>query len=289
MSARAWIIIMTMGLVGLCLLGLLTKFAVDSTPDLQRMIQFKSALASEFEDRGVEEVSMRKLHAKGYHVLLTVGPGETSPGDRLETDVARYFVEKFPDRTVIALEVEKAARPSFGCGTIEPGPKRQFTLGQVRAEMAEEERRRRLEAEVAAAMGFRVVECGRQAGTLRVVAEAPPGYAGDLTEAARKIEPFVRSTHGGKYSSLEVRARGPAAPSSGGAGLDGGAKDRGGAPASAPPREAEVRFDRAGKETTGLPAGRPGKPAVQPGAGVPTGQPGAPATQPGARVPTGQP
>ena len=249
MSSRAWILILTMGLVGFCLMGLLTKYAIDSSPELKRMIEFKAALASEFEDRGVEEVAMRKLPARGYHVLLTVGPGARgASSDSLDLDVARYFAAKFPDKAVYALEVERAGRPSFGCGTVESQGKQQFSMSQVRAGVAEEDRRRKLDEQVSsAAPGFRVVSLERQGSKLRIVAEGPRDFAGDLKEALLKIEPAVRSVLTGRYSSLEIRARAEAAIASPPPAHD--------APGS---REAEASFDATGREIETLPAqGRP--------------------------------
>jgi hypothetical protein len=238
MSSRAWILILTMGLVGFCLMGLLTKYAIDSSPELKRMIEFKAALASEFEDRGVEEVAMRKLPARGYHVLLTIGPGaQRESSERLDLDVARYFAAKFPDRTVFALEVERAGRPSFGCGTVESQGKRQFSLSAVRAGVAEEDRRKKLDEQVSLAAGFRVVAFERQGSKIRVVAESPGGFAGDLKDAIGKMEPAVRAVQGGRYSSLQIRVRragtSPASPP---------AEDAAG------PREVEATFDPTGRE-----------------------------------------
>jgi hypothetical protein len=175
-----------------------------------------------------------------------VGPeaAGAAPSGGLDLQVARYFVEKFPDRTASSLEVERASRPSFGCGAAEPQGKRQFTVSQVRTAMAEEERLKKLDEEVGRLLGFRVVECERKGGVLRVVAESPPGFAGDLKDAARKIEPIARAAQP-RYSSLVVRAR-RAQPAASAA-----------PPAAAPkPEEVEVRFEPSGREIEEAPAPR---------------------------------
>ena len=60
-----------MGVGSLGLLGLMTKFAIDSSPDLQAMIRFKAALARDFQTRGVEEVSLRReQRPRGFRLFL---------------------------------------------------------------------------------------------------------------------------------------------------------------------------------------------------------------------------
>jgi hypothetical protein len=82
MGSKSWSVIIGLGLACIVVLGVLTKVAIDSSPDLQAIIRFKTAFAKDFEDRGVSEVSVRKQGEGGSsaRLLLTIPPD--APGWR---------------------------------------------------------------------------------------------------------------------------------------------------------------------------------------------------------------
>lgn len=241
MGPRAWMMILGIGVASVLALGFLTKFAIDSSPDLQAMIRFKVALAEDFGPRGVQEVSLQKLPRRDGFQLLVAGktPQGVSERDVLDAELADYFARKFSIRTPGVLRIVYQAKGSPGCEA--PAPERtvDVKMGPVYERIADEESRTRLGKNLLAGHGCRLVTQVREGTNLRIDVEwrGPPDR--DLGDLARKIEPVVREEFRKRpYGLLHIRVWRPAGPES--------SKD---AVPSAP--ALEVRFDPRGREARG--------------------------------------
>jgi len=292
MGSKAWIVILVMGIVGIVSMGLLTNFALSSAPQLKQAVEFKAALAKDLGP-SVEEVSVKRLPTQGYQIVITVPPG----GDEAATDlrVARFFAANHTDTLAGRLEVARAAPVTFGCGSPRVYSNREFALGEVRREIAEEARRERLTKAISSVAGCRLLSETRNGGTVRVEVEAPAAAGPDLAALAKRLEAGARAElRAPPYTSLEIRVtaesgtpapvemrfdsrgreiRPPAAPRGSGPGAVPG-PGSGGSPAPAPPAPG------GGGETGSAPGAQPGPPGAggdpggAPAPGVPPDQDG---------------
>ena len=289
MGSKAWIVILVMGIVGVVSMGLLTNFALSSAPQLKQAVEFKAALAKDLGP-SVEEVSVKRLPTQGYQIVLTVPPG----GDEAAADlrVARFFAANHTDTLAGRLEVARAAPVTFGCGSPRIYSNREFALGEVRREIAEKQRRERLEKAVANVAGCRILAETRDGGKVRLEVEAPSATGPNLAALAKQIEAGARAElRAPPYTVLEIRVtaesgnaapvevrfdsrgreiRPPAAPRGANPGAVPG-PDAGGSPAPAPPAPG------GGGETGDAPGAQPGAP----GAGGDQGGAPAPGAGPG--------
>ena len=245
MGSKACIVILVMGIIGVVSMGLLTNFALSSAPQLKQAVEFKAALAKDLGP-SVEEVSVKRLPTQGYQIVLTVPPG----GDEAAADlrVARFFASNHSDRVAGRLEVARAAPVAFGCGSPRIYSNREFALGEVRQELAEETRREKLSKAVANVAGCRLISQTRKGGLVRVEVEAPVTAGSDLAALAKQLEPGARAElRLPPYTTLEVRITQPSGK-------------------SAP---VELRFDTRGREirASGPPPGGNPPAAPRPGAG----------------------
>lgn len=251
MKSRAWVGIVVIGILGLTLLGFLTKFAIESNTDLQDIIRFKTAFARDFSDRGIEEVSLRRRHAGGRYSLVLTGSrddlGSNIP--TLDREVAAYFVENFPDEAARVLDISYVAEGAFGCRDDSFSRRQEVALGPLRRDLALREVRDRLSRALLEQSGSKLVTDRRDNRVLTVEVEAAPGASNseaDLRSLALEIEPIIRQhlrVH--PYVRLRLRVVGdsrggpPAVTSSG----------KSATPGSAPPtqKSVEVQFDARGR------------------------------------------
>jgi len=200
------------------MLGLMTKFAIDSSPALQSVIRFKGAVAQDFGDRGFEDVSLRSMRRRrGFQLTLTL-PSALAEGEasRLDTELARYFVKNFKGRQGGLLGISYRTPGSFACNGPEAFRETEIPLQPVQAQLEEEERVERLTTALRQSSGARVVSHRRELRTLFLDVEIPPEYPGDLQELARSTSDFARVEFRPKpYMLLELRFFGVPAPGSG--------------------------------------------------------------------------
>jgi hypothetical protein len=192
MGSKQWIVILAFGLVGLCSMGLLTKFAVDSNPQLKKIVQIKAALASDLRSRGVEEVSLRRMPRSGFQIRLVCEP--EAGGDDLDLLAAKSFAKGYPEAVGEKLEVLRVEPAGFGCSGETVAKQTEFNLQSLRVSAAEEGRQERLSGDLAQKLGMRLIRRVKEDRALRVEVQAPPGAALEEMQAlARKAEPIVRA------------------------------------------------------------------------------------------------
>lgn len=241
MRSKAWFGILITGIVGLLALGYLAEMALESSPELQRIVQFKTAFAQDFESRGVETVQLRKAAGgSSYHLLLARRWDGNDPRDleRLEAEIARYFVERFPEADVRALQIYHI---QAGARELEEGSAYRVgtqALGPARAARKAEARRSALVERLGKDFQVRWVGEERHERVVTVTLDPPRASWGDLRGLSLRLEPIVRERYRDEpYGTLILRWE----PSSGEAGVTGG--EEGGLPLPE-----EVRFDGRGRE-----------------------------------------
>lgn len=259
MRSRTWMGIVVIGILGLALLGFMTKFAIESNSDLRDVIRFKTAFAEDFADSGIEEVSLRRYQS-GFRMTITrslgthsAGPGDRDGGDRdggdrddaaLDERIAEYFVRKFPDRAIRVLNLTHVSPGSFGCRSGEILREQEIALERIRQTVAIEERRQRMLGSLREAYGCELVSDRRDGRVLELELRVPETRVLTLEELATRIEPSLRAFFGGHtYHRLDLRLESAVKePSSGPAGLDPGSG------IEPQPRALEVSFDSRGQK-----------------------------------------
>ncbi len=257
MRSRAWFAILVIGFLGIVILGLLTKVALDSNAELKNIVQFKASLLDRFEASGVREVSLRRGESPGsYAVLLVISrrglaaeasaAAESEGGPRVEgptglsgsvtpfeEQVLRFFAERFPDKSARTIDLRLARASAWGCSAPRAEREVRVLLPQYRVWLREKERAGRL-AQALAGAGCRLLSVGRDGGTQ--TAEIAPSDSGSASsrELARLAEPILRQHCSlGGYRRLVVRVRSKVSS-------DGAAPQASGVE--------EVSFDAAGRE-----------------------------------------
>jgi hypothetical protein len=209
MHSRPWIAILAIGVVALLVLGFLTKLAIESSPQLQNAIRFKTAFARDFSDHRVEEVSLRKSPKGGYQLILRSrrdAPLPESPD--LDQRIAEYFVQKFPDKDVRRLDISYEWTGSWGCGGGTPYRSKEIALFTVREGIEEKGRRDKVADALLRDHAVRVRTWNREGRGLLVELDVPPSLDGDGRSTALRLEPTVREAcRAVPYSQLRLLLR----------------------------------------------------------------------------------
>lgn len=253
MRAKAWLAILVIGLLGVAMLGSLTKVAIESNSDLKELVRFKIDLLGAFRDSGVEEVSLRRGNVLGsYEVCLTLsrraasaeaaGPppaepnpaapspavasGTAGPLTALDQRILGFFATRFPDKSARRIQLRYLRAGAFGCSAPRVEREVDVILPQYRAWLSEKEKLERLAGDLEEA-GCRLIGARRE-GVVQVAEVAAKGSGGpSARDLARAAEPILRRHFRlGGYRQLLVRVR---------------------AETPSGPVE-EVRFDAAGRE-----------------------------------------
>lgn len=267
MGARAWLIILALGLGSVVAMGIMTKVAVESNPELQAMIRFKAAFAADFENVGVEEVQLRKAVQKRGHVLLVSMPeavGRTG-GAALDAQIAEYFVSHYDGKPEASLGISYQTPSVFGCVGPDSYRKVELPLAPVRIALLDRKAAQQLSERCATSKSARLIRYERSDRELLAELEVPKDYSGDWKDLAFELEPEVRGAFGANlYLALRLRFVEARKGVPTGSGVE---------PASPAARFEEVRFDRAGREIDekGKPTGRHSSPQPVPAGGSPAG------------------
>jgi hypothetical protein len=227
MGAKAWLLILGIGMATVVVMGMMTKFVVDSSPDLQDVIRFKTAFADTFGARGMEEVSVRRLGEKNGYELLVTGtfPASDGEGETLDREVAEHFLKSFGARRKPQhLKISYLRRAGFGCGKEEPYREKEVSLVRLRAEVEERERRAALGEDLRRLPGCRLLGVEREKSVLAVEVEvagpegedAGGGDSGGALDLAGRLQALVKKHF--KYETLRLRLVGPASPEAAAAG-----------------------------------------------------------------------
>jgi hypothetical protein len=218
MGSKSWVVILAMGFGGVGMLGLMAKFAIDSSPALQSVIRFKGALAQDFAAHGFEEVALRSMPRRhGFQLTLTV-PSAATEGEfsRLDTELARYFVKHFQGKQGGLLGISYHTPGTFACRGPEALRQAEVPLQPIRAELEEEERIARLTTVLRQSSGLNLVSHRREPHTLFLDVEIPAEDPGDLEALARSTSDHTRMEFRRKpYMFLQLRFFGVAAPPAG--------------------------------------------------------------------------
>jgi len=195
MGARAWMAILGLGLVSVFLLGFMTKFAIDSSPDLQAIIKFKAAFAKEFEPRGVEEVSLRKGRDRGSsHTLHVTMPRSLAEGNAaaLDMEFAEYFVTQFAPQGPGQLRIAYDTPKVFGCAGSNVFRETELSLPAVRLRLTDRDAGKRVGEKSMKALGLRLLECRREENRLTADFEWALDAAFTREGAPSKAEAILR-------------------------------------------------------------------------------------------------
>jgi hypothetical protein len=246
MHSRVWVGIVLIGVLGVVILGFLTKFAIDSNAGLRDVIRFKTAFAREFETAGFEDVSLRRRPGgSGYALVLTCStPSGSADPAVLDRRIAEYFVENFSDGGARVLEISYVLPTGFGCRSEEPFRTQEVALGGVRSHLELRGERARLEATLRDGFGSRLLSDRFEGRNIVVEVEAQGEASGDLRGFAGRIEPSVRERFRVQpYAQLILRVRAPRGPNG-----KEGPGEIGSEGATGTAGFVEVRYDPKGRE-----------------------------------------
>lgn len=248
MGSRAWIVILGLGIGSVVILGIITKVAVESSPELQAMIRCRAALAQELGPTGVEDVSLRRSRERrGLTLKLTFPRARLGTQlEALDQTIAERLLEQFKGDAGGVLEIDYQSIASWGCAGATSVRQALVPLAPVRVRLADRQAASALDTRLQASNRGRLANHRRSERELIVEIELPPGFVGEATELAFGLEPEIRTTFGGNlYQQLLVKLQ-RASPTEASAVP----------PLPTPP--SEVRFDRLGREldARGKPTGR---------------------------------
>ena len=243
MHSRVWIGILLIGVLGIVMLGLLTKFAIDANPGLRDNIRFKVAFARDFSSEGIGEISLRRRgKGGGYRLVMERSRTEaTGNSSVLDQKIATYFAENFPDKSVRTLELSYVSGGSLGCAQGTPYHEQEIALSPVRVRLAARESRERLCRALEDDFQCRLVSEKREGRTLIVDLDGPALPEDSLRKLAEKMEPSIRHHFRiNPYAKLRLRIwpRSDQVPSEQGASQEA---------SKSPPKSVEVPFDPRGR------------------------------------------
>ena len=243
MSNRTWIVIAVIGIGSVVALGMTMGYVVESSPGLKLAIKFKQSLARDFSTRGIEEVTLRTMPEKlGFHLLLTATlPDDDAERDRLDRDVAEYFVREHGDKRARVLKISYSRPPSWGCRSAMAEPRRvkEFPLKPIRQRVARAQKEIELATFLEERLGCRLVACESEDGELRVRVDVVRADRATSTSAlVKRVEMSIRGRLRGHYSTLHLTVLGVGKEDTDG----GGTRDRsaGESPSRHPPKDGDA-------------------------------------------------
>jgi len=271
MRTKSPLLILGIGIAGIIALGLMTKVALESNPDLLKLGKIREAIAEDFSSRGVEAFGVKALPRKrGYDLRIEV-PREVVPdAEVLARSMAEGFIRRFtgPAPTLLKLTL---IEPGRGCSGPAPWFEKEVRVFELTAEMELRAALGRLAEAIAGREGCRMrppepreplridvdIPAPRDEASLEETFEFLKRKARELVAAGTTRKATI-AVHGGpgspvlKEETVEPRRafrRRPASPVTPAAGRNGGP----------------------GNASAGTPAGVPGvAPGVAPGASVPS-------------------
>ena len=119
LSGKSTMAIFAIGLLGMIALGLMTKYALDSSPVLAEVTRVKKDLAEILDEHELEGISVRTLsERRGYAVRFTFGqsPAGTAELEDFAEELASEFVFQYKGSQRADVELVLARSASFGCG-----------------------------------------------------------------------------------------------------------------------------------------------------------------------------
>ena len=224
MSSRLLIAILVIGILGMAAMGMITKFAFENNKGLQKVARFKQDVLTRFKERGIHEVSYRKLPRNRGAVLRLVGdPAKIGEQESLHREIAEFYALQF---RVAGPQLKLVYVPParMGCGSSVPFVDKEYSLVAVRRELRAAEARRALETALAVRGDIELLDVERQGAEVSVtIGRKPESEAGQpaekvLREVAHTVSYHYRLPRNVtiRVQLLEVRrAAGSAAGSTG--------------------------------------------------------------------------
>ena len=217
MNSKVWMVIIFIGVGAVGAMGMIARFAINSNPKLQKTIQFKQDLAHAFEARGVREVSVRRLSGHGAYQLTLIAelPQTDEELERLDADVADFFIREYEDRSSRFLKISYApVRSAWGIrfAHAEPTREKDVELAELRRKQVKAKRQRQLLTDLAALAELRVASLTFE-GTEELKLDLQLAVEEDdltrLLVIAKSAERKSRTQLRGFYSKLLVRVFAP--------------------------------------------------------------------------------
>lgn len=121
MSSKSTMAILAIGFLGMVAMGLMTKYALDSSPVLAEVTRVKKDLARKLDDHQLESISIRTLPKRRGYALRFIF-GEALVAGELEVfaeDLAGEFVDRFKGSRRPEVQIALLRSASFGCGSDE--------------------------------------------------------------------------------------------------------------------------------------------------------------------------
>ncbi len=214
MNSRSWLLIVIIGVLSVCAFGIMAKVAVESNPNLQRLVEFKTAVAETFAAHGVSEASVRRLaDRREYEIVLQCQDAEIAELAEVDRDVADYFVRNYHDANGTKLKIKYVPKPQWGCGSSASRPLRQaeVELYPLRLAVRREQRIEKLQTVIdrQPKMSFRSVLWNQRDVTLEV--QVLGGGEKEPEKVSRWVESQARTQLRGFYKQLRVRLWGASA------------------------------------------------------------------------------
>jgi hypothetical protein len=197
------------GILGLTAMGLMTKLAVDSNPELQRMIAFKAAMAAEFSSRGVVELELHKLSGRhGYKLILTGKQASLKSSAELDGDLAEYFAARFWDKSANILSLSYVQPAFWGCEAEKAYREAEIQLTAVRMALEDKARRTRIAQAFSSSLEVTLISEEWKDRRVTLTVEPPRGFSGDGQELLRKLEALARSDlQRARHQELTIRMK----------------------------------------------------------------------------------
>ncbi len=190
MRSRSWLFILVIGIGGMALMGLMTKMALESSPELLRIVKIKEALAEDLGPRGAREISMRSMpEGRGIAIRIEAPRAGVTPPEDFARSAAELFVRKYGGPAPALLKLSLVESGRFSCGGPATYYEKEYRTIDITAEIALREAIGRMRDAVGARKGFRLIS-GDPGSPIRVVAAIPP--PSDAADLERSME-FLRA------------------------------------------------------------------------------------------------
>ncbi|HZN58531.1 MAG TPA: hypothetical protein VFD71_10695 [Planctomycetota bacterium] len=226
MGSKSWSVIIGLGLACIVALGVLTKVAIDSSPDLQAIIRFKTAFAKDFEDRGVSEVSVRKQGDGGSsaRLLLTIPPdapgwrkgsaaptsssGSANSASSFDLEVAEYYLRAWGAKARGQLQIDCQSPSSFGCESAEVYHSTTFSIDDLRIQISDRESSTTFQRRLREELNVELIGFTRRNLELTVELGCPNVDPDALEQLAPRLELLARQAFRAyPYGTMRLKLR----------------------------------------------------------------------------------
>jgi hypothetical protein len=215
MRGRSWLLIFVIGIGGFLAFGFLTKFALESNPEILRLGKLKAAIAEDCSSRGVENVALKALPGRrGYEIRVEASRSRGGDPEALASEIAECFIRKYGGPAPAFIKLTILEPGGFGCRGSQSYFVKEVRAVDLMGEMALRDSLKRFEGAVAARASFRMLPASPKE-PLRVAVEIPqPRDPADLESAVEFLRAEARkhlAAGSGRAVAIEIRG-GPGSP-----------------------------------------------------------------------------